>query len=121
MGYCDNTCDNRLLGDTVDEEEIKKLKKELLRALILARKLAEQDKTKEALDIFNSDEFLTHYRALFPGNATNPFDKLRNAIVYMCTVIEGSENIKKRATVVKEAGKKDSLRLIAEISEELED
>lgn len=117
----DNTSNNCLFGDTVDEETIKEKKKELLKLLITARNLAEKGDEKEVKALLNSKKFNSLYNEIFLSNRTNKYDLLRNAINSMCYVIEGSENIRKQIIALIESGKKDSLRLIAEIEEELND
>lgn len=75
------------------------------------------DESNELLKTYNALE-----REVFGLFMTMPkFNDLRNAINNMTWPLEGSERMIKTVEQVREIGKKDSLRLIAELEEELSD
>lgn len=102
----------------MDEESVKQKKKQMLNLLIEARKLAEQEKYDEALNLLKP--FAALEREVFGlFGKSGKFNLARNAVVSMCFPVT-NEKERKSMERIRETGRKDSLRLIAEIKEELE-
>ncbi|MBN1645162.1 hypothetical protein JW851_03965 [Candidatus Woesearchaeota archaeon] len=104
----------------MDEREIRTKKKQMLVILKEARELAIKGNCQEALNLLTTSfiQLETEVFGLF--HKSNKFDMARNAIQLICFESDGSPIYKKGIKETIETGKKNSLRLIAELEEELQ-